>query len=301
MKIGLIGLGDIAQKAYLPVISNKADIELVLCTRNKQVLESLSKQYKVKNTAESVEELIKEKVDAAFIHSATEVHVEIAKKLLNNGVHVYVDKPMAYSLKDSQEMVKLAEENKRILMVGFNRRFAPMYKSLSEQPDRNLIIMQKNRTLNPDNIRRYIFDDFIHVVDTLRFLMPGEVENINVQGLKKDNKLYIVTLQLSNKECTAVGIMNRDSGITEEVLEVINPGNKWVVNDMVTTNHYSSGEEKIVKFKDWDSTLYKRGFYSVVDHFLACVKNNEKPLPAVEDSLKTHELCEKIVEALEKL
>ncbi|END2486654.1 TPA: hypothetical protein ACGUPI_005154 [Vibrio vulnificus] len=47
MKIAMIGLGDIAQKAYLPVITQMADIELVLCTRDGALLEQLAKQYRI--------------------------------------------------------------------------------------------------------------------------------------------------------------------------------------------------------------------------------------------------------------
>ncbi|MDF5607525.1 NAD(P)-binding domain-containing protein, partial [Vibrio parahaemolyticus] len=47
MKIGIIGLGDIAQKAYLPVITQLPNIELVFCTRNPNTLESLAKQYRI--------------------------------------------------------------------------------------------------------------------------------------------------------------------------------------------------------------------------------------------------------------
>ncbi len=48
MKIGLIGLGVIAQKAYLPVMSTKEGIELILCTRNKETLNKLSSMYNIK-------------------------------------------------------------------------------------------------------------------------------------------------------------------------------------------------------------------------------------------------------------
>ncbi|WP_243145997.1 hypothetical protein [Clostridium chromiireducens] len=47
MKIGIIGLGDIAKKAYLPVLSEKEGIELVLCTRNTDTLNRLSKKYRI--------------------------------------------------------------------------------------------------------------------------------------------------------------------------------------------------------------------------------------------------------------
>lgn len=88
MKIGLIGLGDIAKKAYLPVLSEKGGIELVLCTRNEETLEKLSKKYRIEETVQSVDELIHKKIDAAFISTATEAHFEIAEKLLANGIHI---------------------------------------------------------------------------------------------------------------------------------------------------------------------------------------------------------------------
>lgn len=52
MKIGIIGLGDIAQKAYLPVITQLPNIELVFCTRNANALESLAKQYRISETCQ---------------------------------------------------------------------------------------------------------------------------------------------------------------------------------------------------------------------------------------------------------
>lgn len=46
MKIGIIGLGDIAQKAYLPIITQHSDVELVFCTRNSEVLNQLARRYR---------------------------------------------------------------------------------------------------------------------------------------------------------------------------------------------------------------------------------------------------------------
>ena len=71
MKIGIIGLGDIAKKAYLPVLSEKEGIELVLCTRNKHTLHKLATKYRIKETAESIEELLTKGIDAAFVSTAT--------------------------------------------------------------------------------------------------------------------------------------------------------------------------------------------------------------------------------------
>lgn len=298
MRIGIIGLGSIAQKAYLPVITTKDNLELILCSRNNDTLNKLSKMYRIPSCVNTVEELIELGIDAAFVHSSTESHAEIVENLLRNKIHVYVDKPISYSYNDACALAELSGKMGKILMVGFNRRFAPMYKNLKEQGNAAMVLMQKNRLNNPDNIRRFIFDDFIHVVDTLRFLSPGGIEDIHINHLKMDGKLYNITLQMSGKDFTSIGIMNKDSGVTEEIVEYMSPGKKFIISDMVQEVSFIGGTQKISKFSDWDPTLYRRGFYQIVDHFLESVEQDKTPTPSIQDSLITHEICEKLVTEL---
>jgi len=295
MKIGIIGLGDIAQKGYLPVLSEKENIEIILCTRNIDTLKLLSKKYRIVQSVQTVDELIEKGIDAAFVSTATEAHFQIAEKLLNNGINVYIDKPLSLNINESQKLVKLVEESGLIAMVGFNRRFAPMISKLKEHGKADIIIIQKNRFKLPDNTRRAIVEDFVHVVDTLRFLMDSEVKDINVRYLKKDNLLHNVVIQLTSQECTAIGIMNRNNGATEEIIEYMTPENKFVVENFVESTEFHDKNRNITKFGDWEPTLYKRGFYQIVDHFLSCVENKKTPTPSISDSLITHEICEKIV------
>ncbi len=299
MKIGIIGLGNIAQKAYLPVITAMENLELVLCTRNENTLNKLSKKYRIPTAVKTIDELIASGIDAAFVHTSTESHFDIVKKLLLNGINVYVDKPLSYSYDEALELADLSQKAGKILMVGFNRRFAPMYKNLKNEENPNIILIQKNRVALPNNARTFIYDDFIHVVDTMRFMMGKPFEDIHIRFLNKDDKLYNIVLELSNESTTAIGIMNRDSGASEEVVEYMCPGHKFIVKDLVSTTHLENNNKNILKFNDWDPTLYRRGFYQIVEHFLNCVKNNEMPVPSIQDSLITHEICEKLVNKLE--
>jgi len=85
MKIGIIGLGDIAIKAYLPVITTK-DVELVLCSRSETVVTNTANKYRIKEYCYDYRELINYSVDAVFIHTATSSHYEIAKFFLEHKV-----------------------------------------------------------------------------------------------------------------------------------------------------------------------------------------------------------------------
>ncbi len=300
MRVAIVGLGDIAQKAYLPVVGFRNGVELVFCTRSRASLVQISHQYRVTEAVRSIEDLLECDVDAAFVHTSTESHVACAERLLQYGIHVYVDKPLAYSYEQSRALVELAEQRECTLMVGFNRRFAPRYRSLKKVEGRRLIVMQKNRASLPDHARRFVFDDFIHVVDTLRWLAPGAIEDVRVSSFQQEGQLHHVMLSLEGEGFTAIGLMNRDSGGREEVLEVMSPGNKWVVRGLDATVHYAGGEERVHRFDGWTSALYRRGFPQIIDHFLESVRCDRVPSPAARDALETHALCERIVAEVER-
>lgn len=299
MRIGIIGLGDIAAKAYLPVLSEKEKIELVLCTRSNETLDHLSNKFRINETVNTVDELLEKNIDAAFVSTATEAHYMITKKLLLNGINVYIDKPISLNFKETEQIVNLAREQGKIAMVGFNRRFTPRVRELTMHGKANLIIMQKNRFNFPEHTRRFVIEDFIHVVDTLRYLMSSNVVDLKINFLKKDNMLEHLVIHLIGEGCTAIGIMNRNNGVTEEIIEYMTPQNKYVVSSLVETTHYHNKEINIKKFGDWEPTLYKRGFFQIVDHFLDCIEQNKTPDPSINDSLITHQICERIVQYID--
>src|SRR5699024_208824 len=115
MNIGIIGIGDIAQKAYLPVLSRYTDIKLHLCTRNQDVLNEMTAMYNLTHTFTSVDELIQSKIQAAFVHSSTESHADIVDTLLDNDIHVFVDKPISYDGQTATRLVNKAKEKKLLL------------------------------------------------------------------------------------------------------------------------------------------------------------------------------------------
>jgi len=295
MKIAIIGLGNICKKAYMPYITSKENIELVLCTRNPQVLEETKKKYRINEGYTKVEDLMDKNIKAAFVHTATESHFEIIKKLLENNINVYVDKPLSYSYKESEILSNLAKEKKLILMTGFNRRFAPMYSTLANKEKPSILKAEKNRLFSPKDPKIVILDDFIHVLDTAKFLLKEKVKAIDVNYLKKEGLLYNILVTLKGENSTAIAIMNRDSGFNEEVVEYTFPGNKYIIKNLNNTHYYSNNEEQILTFNDWDTILYRRGFEPIIDEFINCVRNNIEPSITIEDALETHRLCEEIL------
>jgi virulence factor len=296
VKVGCIGLGDIAQKAYLPVLATRPGLELHVHTRTPatlaRVADSLHLPAGQRHT--DLSELLAQDLDAAFVHAPTHAHPEIVTRLLEAGVATYVDKPIAYELADSERLVKLAEERNTSLAVGFNRRYAPGYAQCADHP-RELILMQKNRIGLPEQPRTMILDDFIHVVDTLRFLAPGPVDDVTVRARVENGLLHHVVLQLAGDGFTALGVMNRLSGSNEEILEVSGQDTKrQVVNLAEVIDH--KGQPTIRRRGDWVPVARQRGIEQVVLAFLDAVRAGK--VLSARDALATHELCERVVRAV---
>ncbi|MER6475725.1 Gfo/Idh/MocA family protein [Streptomyces filamentosus] len=299
MKIGCIGLGDIAQKAYLPVLATLPGVELHLQTRTPATLDRVADTLHLPATRRhrDLDSLLSAGLDAAFVHASTAAHAEIATRLLDAGVPTYVDKPLAYAYADSERIVELAEKNDVSLAVGFNRRLAPGYAQCLDHP-RELILLQKNRVGLPEDPRTFVLDDFIHVVDTLRFLLPGEADHIDVRARVRDGLMHHVVLQLSGDGFTAIGMMNRMNGSTEEVLEVSGQDTKrQVLNLAEIVDH--KGQPTVRRRGDWVPVARQRGIEQAVLSFLDAVR--EGRTLSARDALLTHELCERVVrDALEQ-
>ncbi|RII13984.1 putative oxidoreductase YceM [Streptomyces sp. YIM 130001] len=296
MKVGCIGLGDIAQKAYLPVLATLPGVELHLQTRTAATLERIGAAHHLsaERLHTDLDSLLVQGLDAALVHAPTAAHPAIVERLVEAGVPTYVDKPIAYELAESERLVALAEDRGVSLAVGFNRRHAPGYAQCLEHP-RDLILLQKHRAGLPEDPRTFVLDDFIHVVDTLRFLAPGTVDDVVVRGRMRDGLLHHVVLQLSGDGFTAIGAMNRLSGSTEELLEVSGQDAKREVRNLAEVVDHR-GQPSVRRRGDWVPVARQRGLEQAVLEFLDAVRVG-RTLSA-RDALATHALCERVLERL---
>lgn len=299
LRVGVVGLGDIAQKAYLPVLADRPGITLSLMTRDAERLARIGRQFGASRCVTQFDELLDGGIDVAFVHASTDAHLDLVAQLLSADVHVLVDKPLAPTLAGARHLVELAEQRGRSLAVGFNRRFAPAYAALARL-DRTVILMQKHRVGLPGEPRRLVFDDFIHVIDTLRFLLPSGQEQVDIRCAVADGLLRTVTIALQVGDVTALGVMHRVSGSDEEVLEVLGSGHKHRVVDLAQTWRHDAEEPEAVRLTrrgDWTPVPTQRGFAAMSAAFLDAVRAGRTV--SARDALRTHELCEDVVHAAE--
>ena len=300
LRIASFGLGDIARKAYLPLMATRREVRPVLCTRNRATLDLLSDQYRIEETYASLEDLMRSAPDAVMVHSATDSHPEVVAPLLEAGIPVFVDKPLANSLGATEALLDLARGKDTLLFVGFNRRYAPLISQLSGRPAPRQLTWHKNRVDLPGDPRTFLFDDFIHVVDGLRFLGNGPVEDLQIALDREGSLLANVQVRWRQGDCLCTGGMNRVSGITEERIEFYTRDHKWQIEELQRGYHYHRGVTEPLGFGNWTPTLEQRGFVAMLDDFMAAVRGRKMPADYLDGVRESHRICEEVLRRVER-
>lgn len=296
MKIGVIGLGNIAQKAYLPTYSKIRDqADFIFATRNEAVRKRLAEQYNLTRMVKTVDELIAQNIDACFIHSATVAHYEIAKMCLENGIHVFMDKPASENLNQVKELQSLALRQSKILMIGFNRRFAPMVNKLKEVKGKRIISLQKNRINTVNETKFMIYDVFIHLIDTAVYMLDDKIIKSDSKVIQTNGKLEMITVRLETSKSIVNLTMDLNSGANQELYEVTSSTGTYVLKDLKQLKIYHENNIEMRSFNDWDNPLYIRGFEQMVINFIKSVRATTSDDLRQKNVYLSHQLCDEII------
>ncbi len=130
LRVGVIGGGGIAQMMHLPFLAKNADrFEiLALCDLSPKILSTIGDRFKVPPAMRfsSHLDLVRQDLDVVVITSGGD-HTPQVKAALEAGKHVFVEKPLCYSLKEVDEMSALAVRNDLKVMIGYMKRYDPGY------------------------------------------------------------------------------------------------------------------------------------------------------------------------------
>ena len=130
LKVGLLGCGRIAQLVHLPVLTHLPGVELVAFAETDPERLGRASHHVPKAIAfDHYEKLLKmEEVEAVIICLPNDLHAAAAIASLQQGKHVYLEKPLATSLDEARRVLKVWQTTQLVGMIGFNYRFNPLYR-----------------------------------------------------------------------------------------------------------------------------------------------------------------------------
>jgi predicted dehydrogenase len=133
LRVGVIGLGEVAQVVHLPVLESLPDLYRVtaVCDISATLRDLVGDRYRVEHRYDDVAEMVREtpSLDCVLVLNSDEYHTESVVTALGAGLHVLVEKPMCLSPREAEEILAARDRSGRIVMVGYMRRFAPAFEA----------------------------------------------------------------------------------------------------------------------------------------------------------------------------
>jgi predicted dehydrogenase len=119
-RIAIVGAGWWATTAHIPAVKSHPDAELVaIQSRERAKAERIARDFDVKHACTRVEELLAiPGLDGIIVSTTPNVHHPQAKAALERGLHVLVEKPMTFTAAEARELVELAAQKKRQLLIS---------------------------------------------------------------------------------------------------------------------------------------------------------------------------------------
>jgi predicted dehydrogenase len=130
LRVGVIGVGGIAQMMHLPTLAERPDLFKIaaLADITEKTLAAVGDRYGVATRVRDYRELLdRPDLDALLVFTSG-CHRDAMLDIVKSDKHVFVEKPLAYSLKETEEVVAAAKGRRGQLMVGYHKRFDPAYQ-----------------------------------------------------------------------------------------------------------------------------------------------------------------------------
>ncbi len=303
--IAVIGAGNWGKN----LIRNYFELDALraVCDKRPQALEEVHKLYPSCETYPSLKDVLaRPDVEAVVIATPAETHFIHAREALLSGKHVFVEKPMTLAEKDAEEMIRLASEHQRVLMVGHLLQHHPVFaklKQISFDGELGRINYIYSHRLNLGKIRReenILWSFAPHDISMIVALAGEEPESVLATG---GNYLHKKIADVTTTH------LEFSSGLKAHIfvswLHPFKDQKLVVVGDrkMAVFDDTLSWEEKLLiypHFVKWEHNVpvptkgiperiavpYAEPLKMECEHFLDCIKKGKQPLTDGAEGLR---------------
>lgn len=183
LKVGVFGVGHLG-KFHLNNWKEIKDVELVgFYDPSDVAAQEVTQKYQLPRFLDP--ERLLDVVDAIDVVAPTNFHFDLCKLAIRKGKHVFVEKPLAHTMDEARELVKLARESNIKFQVGHVERFNPAYLAVKQMELHPMFIeVHRLAQFNPRGTEvSVILDLMIHDIDIILSLVKSEVKQISASGV----------------------------------------------------------------------------------------------------------------------
>jgi len=132
IKVGVIGCGYWGPNLVRNFVEIPVSTVVAVADLNQERLDHIQESYPQIAVTKDYRDLFQLGLDAIVIATPPATHFRLAREALLHGLHVLMEKPLTLASRDAQELIDLAEEHDRILMVGHTFEFNPAVRALKQ-------------------------------------------------------------------------------------------------------------------------------------------------------------------------
>ena len=310
--LGIIGSGNFTKATVLPVLSKlKAHIKYLSSSSGLSGT-LLAKKFNVQYSTTDNDVILNDlEVDAVIITTRHNAHAPMCMAALQAGKHVFVEKPLALTLEEIDEIINVYAQSDKTLTVGFNRRFSPFVQDIKQKLGGSNLPINVVITVNAGEIpaNRWtqnmsigggrIIGEACHFIDLITYLSGSLVESVIMNSMGKnpqentDNATILLKYQ--NGSTGVINYFsNGNKSYSKERIEVYSQGRTMIIDNFKNSKYYglkSSGISGIFKSQN-------KGHHEQFRLFLERLKNGGEPIIPFEEIINTSRTSICAVESL---
>ena len=310
IKIGLIGLGKMGQN-HLRVLSLLKSVELVFVyDLNTKAAEKLAETYSVQSHAD-LEKLLP-LVDAVVICTPTVTHGDYIRKAAGHVKNLFVEKPMADTLEESQALSVFAADHGLHIQVGFIERFNPAVQQLKNVLDKSAQVISIDFTRTNKLSARItdvdvVTDLMIHDID-LALYLNGPVQSVSAHGVAHGQMIDFASALLTHENGRFSRI--QASRITEKKIRTIQATcvdmyvdcelvrKELLIHRQSEIQQQDGGPYTISAVEQTIEVRQQEALLSELQAFVAYCHAEDVVVPTAADGLRSADICDQIQKAV---
>ncbi len=269
LRISCLGAGNFACDVILPYLSGRHGVSLEsVATSSGITAESARARFGFRRTLTPEEVLHDLGTDAIFVFSRHDSHADYVVKALRNHKPVFVEKPLASSPPQLVEVqrayaAELEQGGSPFVMVGFNRRFAPLTRELrkffANRSEPMMVHVRVNAGHLPPGHWTHedggrVVGEFCHFIDWVRFVVDASIDSVHASALpdgtryQRDNVASTLRFR-DGSIATLLYLANGDKTVPKEYFEVFCEGSVARLEDFRVLSLTRNGKTRQIKLK----------------------------------------------------